>query len=127
MFFFAWAIGEGIIVYRWVKNGAPPTPGSLLLPSGVYLGLAVVAEYAPARTVSTLLAYAFDAAVLLQVVGKAPQQKTGWPPAQITDASVILPGGTSGTAELTAYNATGTGAGAAPAPATGKGTGEIAV
>lgn len=94
MFFFAWALGEGIIVYRWVKAGAPPTPGALLLPSGMFLGLAVLAEYQPARAVATAFAYAVDLAVLVQVVGKAPKQKTGWPPAQDIPPGSVLPTGT---------------------------------
>lgn len=94
-FMFAWLLGEGIIVYRWVKNGAPPTPGALLLPSGLYVGLAIMAEYAPARFAATALAWGFDVAILLQVVGKAPAQKTGWPPAMINDPTVLLPGGAS--------------------------------
>lgn len=92
-FMFAWLVGEGIIVWRWVKNGAPPTPGAILLPSGVYLGLAMMAEYQPARFAATALAWGFDIAVLLQVVGKDPKQTTGWPPPLITDTTVILPGG----------------------------------
>lgn len=123
MFFFAWAVGEGFIIWRWIKAGAPPTPGALLLPSGVYLTLAIVAEYTPAAGLATLLAWAFDAAVALQVVGKTPRQKTGWPPPAINDPTVILPGAaTATTAELTAYQAGG-GAGQPSAPITSPGTG----
>lgn len=121
-FFFAWSVGEGIIIWRWVKNGAPPTPGALLLPSALYLGLAVLAEYDPARTAATSFAWALDAAVLLQVLGKDPKQKTGWPPAMINDPTVILPGGASNQAELTAYTAgPGAPAGAGAGASTGSG------
>lgn len=96
MFFFAWMLGEGIIAYRWIKKGAPPTPGALLLPSGLFLGLAVLAEYQPARTVATAFAFAVDLAVLLQVVGKQPNQVTGWPPPQNIPQDAVLPNGTSG-------------------------------
>jgi hypothetical protein len=96
MFVFAWAIGEGIIVYRWVKKGAPPTPGALLLPSGIFLALAVLAEYQPARAVATAFAYAVDLAVLVQVVGKEPAQVTGWPPPQNIPSTSVLPTGTAG-------------------------------
>ena len=92
LFMFAWLTGEGIIVWRWVKNGAPPTPGSLLLPSGIYLALAMLAEYQPARFAAIALAWGFDVAVLLQVVGKPPTQATGWPPGKIP-AGQLLPGG----------------------------------
>lgn len=91
--FFAWAIGEGIIIWRWAKAKAPPPPGQLLLASGLFLGLAVIAEYQPARTAATAFAYAVDLAVLLQVVGKDPKAQTGWPPPFINNPAVILPGG----------------------------------
>lgn len=124
MFFFAWAVGEGFIIWRWIKAGAPPTPGALLLPSGVYLGLAVLAEYAPAATLATILAWGFDAAVALQVVGKTPKQVTGWPPAMINDPTVILPGGTTATtAELTAYQSGSQPSASVTNPSTGGGTG----
>lgn len=102
MFFFAWMLGEGIIIYRWVKKGAPPTPGALLLPSGLFLGLAVLAEYEPARTVATAFAFSVDLAVLLQVVGKPPGQVTGWPPEQNIPQNAVLPNGTSGEPASTA-------------------------
>lgn len=94
-FVIAWLIGESIIVWRWVKAGAPPTPGVLLLPSGMFAGLAVLAQYAPARITATAFAYAVDLAVLVNVVGKSPGQKTGWPPPMITDPNVLLPGSSS--------------------------------
>jgi hypothetical protein len=98
--FFAWAVGEGIIVYRWIKNGAPPTPGALALPAALYLGLAVIGEYAPAKSTVTLFAWAVDLAIALQVVGKDPKETTGWPPPAIP-AGVFLPGGTAAAASTT--------------------------
>lgn len=91
-FFFAWAVGEGIIVARWVKAGAPPTPGALLAPAGLFVGLAILAEAPSVRPVATAFAFAVDLAILLKVVGKAPAQVTGWPPALIDNPDVILPG-----------------------------------
>lgn len=92
----AWAIGEGIIFWRWGKAGAPPTPGVLAMSSGLFLGLAVLAEYRPARPAVTAFAFAVDLAILLQVVGKGPQAVTGWPPPMIDDPTALLPpGGTS--------------------------------
>jgi len=126
MFFFAWAIGEGFIVWRWIHNGAPPTPGALLLPSGLFIGLAILAEYQPIHGVATLFAFALDVAVALQIVGRQPDQVTGWPPPMINDPTVILPGAQSSTtAELTAYQAGGTGGPSASVtnPSTGGGTG----
>lgn len=89
MFVFAWGIGEGILVYRWIKSGAPPTPGALLLPSAIFLSLAVIAEYQPARAVATAFAYAVDLAVLVQIIGKDPKQQTGWPPPAIPDGQLL--------------------------------------
>lgn len=103
--FFAWMIGEGIIAWRWAKAKAPPTPGELLLPSGLFLGLAILAEYRPARPVAVTFAYAVDLAILLQIVGKNPAPQTGWPPPKM-NADQIWPG-----------------ASAAGAPAAGGGTG----
>jgi hypothetical protein len=92
--FFAWSVGEGIITWRWVKNHAPPTPGALLLPTALYLSLAILAEYRPARGVATAFAWAVNLAILMQVVGKAPAQATGWPPPKMVDTQ-IWPGGAS--------------------------------
>lgn len=121
--FFAWALGEGIIFYRWGKAGAPPTPGVLAMSSALFLGLAVIGDaYKPARPVVTAFAFAVDLAILLKVLGKAPAQVTGWPPALITDPGAILPPGASGSAAPAAAAPAGTGA-AAPgnqgAPSTG--------
>lgn len=93
----AWGAGLGIITYRWVKAGAPPTPGTLAMASGFFALCALLGEYPPARTTATLLAFGVDLAAYLQVVGKAPAgQATGWPPPLITDPNVLLPGGTAG-------------------------------
>jgi len=93
-FVLAWLVGESIVVYRWVKLKAPPPPGALLLSSGLFVGLAIVGQYEPARTTATVTAWALDLAILLQVIGKAPSGVTGWPPPLIDDPSVILPNGT---------------------------------
>jgi len=101
-FFFAWAIGESIIVYRWAKAGAPPTPGALAAPSGLFLGLALIAEAPQARPVAVAFAYCVDLAILLQVVGKAPQaQVTFWPPPLINNPAVLLPGNAPATGNTT--------------------------
>jgi len=92
--FFAWAVGEGIICWRWVKAKAPPTPGALLLPTALYLSLAILSEYRPARPVAVAFAWSVNLAILLQVVGKVPAQQTGWPPPLIPSTQ-IWPGGSS--------------------------------
>jgi hypothetical protein len=97
LFFFAWAAGEGIVIYRWVKAGAPPAPGVLLKPSALYLALAVLAEYQPARGTATAFAWAVNLAVVMNVLSNKPGTQTGWPPPKITSSSVILPASKAGT------------------------------
>lgn len=101
-FVLAWFAGEGIVIYRWAKLKAPPTPGALLLSSGLFAALAVIGQYQPARTAATAAAWALDLAILLQVVGKTPTGVTGWPPPLIDDPTVIMPTGKPSTTGATA-------------------------
>lgn len=97
----AWLIGEGIVTYRWVKAGAPPTPGTLAAASGFFALLALLHEYPPARTTATLLAFGVDLAALLQVLpGGGTVQHTGWPPELISDPTVLLPAGSAGAGNI---------------------------
>jgi hypothetical protein len=112
----AWLAGEGIVTYRWIKAGAPPTPRAQLAVSGFFALLAVVAQYPPARTAATLTAVGIDIAALLQVLpGSKAQQNTGWPPPVITDTSVILPTGHSHGAPASNPSG-GSGPGGGPVP-----------
>jgi hypothetical protein len=90
----AWLVGEGIVSYRSVKHGAPPTPGSLLAVSGFFVLLAALATYKPAAPVAGLLAVGIDVAAFLQVLpGSGPVTQTRtWPPPLINDPTVLLPG-----------------------------------
>jgi len=115
--FFAWAVGESVIFYRWGKLKAPPTPGVLAASSVLFGALAVLSVYQPARTFATVTAFGLDLAILLQVVGKAPTATTGWPPPLITDPSVVLPTGKSAAGSAVSP---GDGGPAAPAPAPAK-------
>jgi hypothetical protein len=91
----AWIAGESIVFYRWGKLKAPPTPGTLAMSSGVFLALAVIGSYAPARTFATIAAVGVDLAILLQVLGKTPAGITGWPPPVMDDSTTrIFPSGT---------------------------------
>lgn len=111
----AWLFGESLVVWRWVKAGAPPTPGALLLSSGVFAGLALLAQAQQARTLAATLAWGFDLAILLQLVSKTPAKpQTGWPPPVITDSSVILPTGNSHSG--TSNPSGGSGPGGGPVP-----------
>jgi hypothetical protein len=95
----AWLIGEGIITWRWMKAGAPPTPGTLAQASGFFVLCALLHEYPPARTAAVLLAAGVDAAAFLQILGKTPAgQDTGWPPPVISDPTALLPPGATAAA-----------------------------
>ncbi len=66
----AWLVGEGIIVWRSVaKEHRPPMPGTLLASSGLFALLAVLAEYQPAASAATALAFGLDLAALLEAPG----------------------------------------------------------
>jgi hypothetical protein len=94
-FIAAWLVGEGIIVYRSVKNQkVPPGPGQLLLSSGVFIMLALLAEAPSARRLAVTLAWGFDIAALMNLWGTGgPKASTGpsnWPP-EPAAPSVIIP------------------------------------
>jgi|SRR5215472_13913206 uncharacterized YccA/Bax inhibitor family protein len=65
----AWAVGEGIIIYRAVKvNHAPPMPGALLGASGLFIMLALLSEGGEgAGKLATALAWGFDVAAFLNL------------------------------------------------------------
>ena len=67
----AWAVGEGIIVYRAFKRThAPPMPGALLASSALFVMLALLAESDTARPLAVALAWGFDLVAFLDL---APQ------------------------------------------------------
>lgn len=95
----AWLVGEGIIIYRSVKKQhIPPGPGQLLLSSGVFVLLGLLAESPKARPLAVTLAWGFDIAAFFNLfkVGVVQDGTPGtWPPPQMPD-NWILPGGGSG-------------------------------
>ena len=70
----AWAVGEGIIVWRSAKDGKPPLPSMLLVTSGLFVALAVLGEAAPA--LATALGVGVDFAAYLQLFPTAPAVST---------------------------------------------------
>lgn len=98
-FIAAWLTGEGIIIYRSVKQQkAPPGPGQLLLSSGVFVMLALLAEAKSAKSLATTLAWGFVAAAWLNIgnVGnKKVSSKGKWPPEKVGPYTII-PTGNSG-------------------------------
>lgn len=96
LFLAAFLFGEGTVFYRWYKLKAPPTPGALLWPSVIFVGLAVLADYPPARGLAAATAVGVDIAVLMNVLGKAPSGTTGWPPPVMDNATTaVFPSGPS--------------------------------
>lgn len=94
-FIMAWLVGEGIIIYRSVKvHKSPPGPGQLLLSSGVFVLLALIAETGEGgNRLATTLGWGFNIAAWMNLFELAP--KTGskaWPPAAAPD-TVIIPTG----------------------------------
>ncbi len=71
----AWLIGEGLVFYRSYKNeGHLPMPGQVLAVSGVYAGLALLAQADQARFLAAALAWGFDIALFLNL---APEILSG--------------------------------------------------
>jgi len=96
-FMLAWLVGEGIIIYRSVKaQKAPPGPGQLLLSSGVFVMLGLLAESSKARPLAIAMAWGFDAAAFLNLFGIGAPHKAAtagsWPPDAAPD-TVIFPDG----------------------------------
>ena len=78
----AWAVGEGIIIYRAFKRThAPPMPGALLASSALFVMLALLAESDQARPLAVTLAWGFDLAAFLnlapQITGGSASAGTG--------------------------------------------------
>lgn len=71
----AWAVGEGLIVYRaWKQKKQPPLPGQLVASSALFVMLALLAQADSARGLATTLAWGFDLAAFLNL---APAITTG--------------------------------------------------
>lgn len=91
-FVMAWLVGEGIIIYRSVKNRhVPPGPGQLLFASGVFVLLAMLAESKSARPLAVTLAWGFDIAAFMNLhgVGGPKPSDVKWPPSPLPDNVVI--------------------------------------
>lgn len=123
-FVMAWLVGETIIIYRTAKEyKAPPGPGQLLLSSGLFALLSLIAESDKGRTPATLMAWGVNLASFMNLfpnaptaVGKALGQvgsavATGaagqsWPPG-IASNTVVIPDGTTASGTNTAKSGSG--------------------
>ncbi len=93
----AWLVGEGIIIYRSVrKQKAPPGPGQLLLSSGVFVMLALLAESSRARPLAITLAWGFDIAAYMNLVGTKlggeAKATAKWPPGDASPEEIYPSG-----------------------------------
>jgi hypothetical protein len=126
----AWLLGEGLITWRSASElHMPPSPRQLLLASGLFVGLAVIAEYQPAKNVATAFAFAVDLAVLLQVLpgsGTSSSIKagsaSGWASIQGASNTVIIPNGTAADSSANSVSASSGGSSAAAAAGTPSGS-----
>jgi hypothetical protein len=123
-FALAWLVGEGIVIYRSAKqNHAPPGPGQLLLSSGLFVMLGLLAESEKLRLLATTIAWGYDIAAFMNIFsGEALAKSTGtWPPS-IAPNTVVIPtgsittdsGGSGGTGSN--GNTGGSGGGGSTAP-----------
>ena len=99
----AWLTGEGIIAYRSVKkNHAPPWPGEMLIASGIFVLLGLLAESQRARPIAVTLAWGFDIAALMNLFPTNPNPLANvnvipWPPPTAQNTQVIPDGKWSAT------------------------------
>lgn len=119
-FIAAWLVGEGILIYRSIKiNRVPPGPGQLLISSGVFVLLGLLAESREARTLAVTLAWGFDIAAFMNIAGtgiKASPNKN-WPPQQAS-TTVVFPDGHGQTTDLGTGQLTNVGPGGSGLTAT---------
>lgn len=98
----AWLLAEGIIVYRSVKvHKAPPSPGALLLSSGLFVALGLLAESPKARPLATAFAWGFDIAALMNLWGTGGPKTTSdagthWPPPKASNGTIFPVSGSTG-------------------------------
>ena len=137
-FLIAWLVGMGLNIsheaYSYkVLSGTgpntvitqqsplPPKPGRMLIASGIYVGLAVLAEAPSMRSTATLAAWGYNIAIGLRWAQEYTTDKAGgikaggtswWSP-PLASSDVVYPNGTGGSPNAkptsAASSTTGTG------------------
>jgi hypothetical protein len=133
-FVLAWLFGEGLIAWRSVsQQKMPPSPRQLLLASGLFAGLAVLAEYQPARFTATAFAWAVYVAVLMKVLpgsGDPAAIKagtaSGWAGIGTAGNTVIIPDWGTDSAVIASEAPTATSSGSGGSGGSGTSTGGAA-
>lgn len=101
----------------------PPKPGKLVVASGIYVGLAILAEGQNTRSLATVLAWGYNIAIGLQFAQDVAQDKTKgsvtgtirnsgfWSPPTAPDTVVFPTGKASPSATSSSTPTSGTGSG----------------
>lgn len=106
----AWIVGMGIVGWRQVRSsGHLPVPAALLAVTGLFAGMALLADISPrARPVITLVAWGLDVAGLFRVLPAglfgevqtaAATEAAAQPP--LTATTAAAPTGFTNTAPIT--------------------------
>lgn len=119
-FLIAWLVGMGLNIshdaYNYkvssgigyndpTKSPLPPKPGRLLIASGIYVGLAILAEAPNMRSTATLAAWGYNAAIGLRWASEYASNKgsnlkaggSAWWSPPTASGDTLFPSGTSGT------------------------------
>lgn len=104
----AWAVGLGLMSWRDAqKYHKPPVPGRLIGASLVFIALALLAEYEPARRAAVLAAWGFDLAVVFQIGPKQLTSTAGLGPVTPAKTGQLAPGSPGSKTSLTQHTTGG--------------------
>jgi len=82
LFIAEWAVAMGVISWREFKAGRPPIPGTLLIVSGLFAALAVIADTSPgADRFAALFGAGLDIAAFMNLFSNPPAGAAAKPPA----------------------------------------------
>lgn len=109
--------GEKVPASGIKLNPLPPKPGRLLVASGIYVGLAIVAEAPSARSTATLLAWGYNVTLGLKFATnyqagkdlKIPQSGTFFWNPPLASSDIVFPNGGGPAPATSTSTATGPG------------------